>query len=822
MRPLAVALALLACVLFWDTAAAQRGPEPLQAPAGAVVLVGGDASYPPYEFIDAAGNPAGFNVDLMRAVGEVMGFRVEHRLGVWSEVRAAFDRGEIDVLPMFRSPERHRVYDFTDPFTVLYLQFVVRRGDYDAYSLEQLEGREIVVQRGSLAEEHLRATAPGTRLIDVATEADALRLLAAGEHDLALVTRLGARRAIRDYALRNIAPFGSPVLSGEYVFAVAEGNSTLLGQLDRGLDIVQATGRFDEISEAWLEAPASAWRDVARYTAYAVVPLIVVVLGAVWWTWSLRRLVARRTVELTDEIAERRRAEQALRESRVWLDTLLTNSLDLIFMIDAEGKIVHVSPSVRQNLGYDPRELIGTDGFELVSPEDLPSTREALRRAGASPGVPVSLQIRLRRRDGSWRLHEIVGQALPPDAPEPGIVVNSRDVTDRHELEAQLRQAQKLEAVGQLTSGIAHDINNVLSVVLGNAQLLRESLEDAGGEQLDDVRSIEDAAKRAADMIRKLLGFSRRAELQIERLDLSRAVADMKGMVRSLMPESIDLEMETTEGPCLVMADVGAVQQVLLNLVTNARDAMPDGGTLSITVGRVALGAGDAGKRSGAREGDYVELAVRDTGVGMDDDTKRRIFDPFFTTKPQEKGTGLGMAMVYGLVRQEDGFIDVESEVGRGTTISVYLPLAQPGGEPGSEAVEQQAERVAVGGETIVLVEDEPLLRRTGQRVLERLGYSVLVAGDGEEALRLYRERGGEIDLIISDVVMPKLGGRGLFDAVRRMDKHVPFLFSTGYSDRDIEGQARLPRQAPVLRKPWTIEEIASSVREALTASPAA
>jgi CheY-like chemotaxis protein len=366
-----------------------------------------------------------------------------------------------------------------------------------------------------------------------------------------------------------------------------------------------------------------------------------------------------------------------------------------------------------------------------------------------------------------------------------------------------------MEAIGQLTGGIAHDFNNELSVIILNAQLVADAIEAGGEVRAEDVRDIEDAAKRAATMTKQLLGFSRRADLTFAPTDLAYVATRLSGALRRLVPENIELRLVADDAVPAVRADAGAVEQMLLNLITNARDAMPRGGLLEVAVrDRPACGGGaDADRR-------HVCVSVRDTGIGMDEGTRSRIFEPFFTTKPVGVGTGLGLAMVYGLMRQHDGFVDVESAPGAGTTIRLGFPataeVAAARPRRDSRATAQD------GAETILLVEDEDALRRVTRRALERHGYQVLTAANGGEALRVLRERGGRVDVVVSDLVMPVMGGAQLYHALFREFGPVRFILTSGYAGREADERTTLPPSVPFMAKPWSLEDLLKQVRAAL------
>ncbi|MCC6930835.1 MAG: PAS domain S-box protein [Gemmatimonadaceae bacterium] len=524
---------------------------------------------------------------------------------------------------------------------------------------------------------------------------------------------------------------------------------------------------------------------------------------------------------VTDE-TERVRTERALQASEEQLRHIAQAFPGAVYQFSlspsGEMRFTYVSEGVRELLGVAPEDAVGDfkNVWEAIAPEQRDLVIQSTMQS-ASTNEPWRLDIRIRHRDGKVRW--VRGTGYPEtERPEGVIRWNGifLDVTDLKELESNLLQAQKMESVGRLAGGIAHDFNNILTAIRGNVDLLLETLAH-GDERVEEVTEIRDAAERASTLTRQLLAFSRKQFLQPRELDLNSLVRDVEKMLRRVIGEDIALLTVPGDALGLVRADPGQVQQALLNLVVNARDAMPEGGLLTIDTRNVRLTSTE-GAAMGLSPGEYVSLVVRDTGTGMTAEVRSRIFEPFFTTKPQGKGTGLGLATVYGIVQQSGGTITVESEPGRGSTFRLFFPrvaatrdaVSSPSG--GTAIVAPTAGGAA---QVILLVEDDPSVRHLVTRVLERTGYAVRAARDAYEALTLMDATCSGIDLVVSDVVMPGMGGRELAQELRRRRADVRILFISGYLDID-SSRLALDRRTRLLHKPFSTEALLDAVQSML------
>ena len=656
------------------------------------IVYGGDANFPPYEFLDEHGRPAGLNVDLIRAVAQAQGISVRIELRPWNKIRAGLAEGEIDVAAMYRSTQRAREVDFAIPHELIYHEMFIRRGTPALKSLANLDGKRILVEKDTFAEDALMELGYDTELKPVASEPEAVRLLAAGDGDVAIVTQTPGRPFQARLALADkIMPTGPPVLLAEYAFVTRQGRRDLVEILNQGVAAVKADGQFDRIYNRWIRPDPSA--RLAGQIGWALAAALVLVVAGAVWNQSLRRRVAHQTDALRREFRERERAQAALAET-----------------------------------------------------------------------------------------------------------------------ERSLRQSQKMEAIGRLTGGIAHDFNNILTVILNYGSFVRDALA-AKKLATEDADEILSATERAMRLTKQLLAFSRATPMKIEPLDLGAVTQEMQAMIQRLVGEHIHVETLVARAPVIVEADLVQIEQMLLNLAANARDAMPAGGKLSITVAGRTLPENNP---HSLPAGDYAAIVVADNGSGMDPATLEKIFDPFFTTKKPGQGTGLGLATVFANVTKLGGKVLVASAAGSGATFTLLLPGSRAA-RPAPAAADSASGKPHHGqGQTVLLVEDNAALRRAARIALEHAGYRLLEAQDGEEAVTGAGQNSG-ISIVVTDVVMPRRSGPQLVAELRTRIPGLYVLYISGYVREHEKLDLSLPRTA-YLAKPFTPQALVAAV-QALTAT---
>lgn len=998
-------LIVAALLIFRQLVAESATNGPTTNAAKPRIVFGSDKDYPPFEWLDKNGQPQGFNVDLIHALGKVMGWEVEVRLGNWPEIRQALETsGTVDVSDMFKTEERAQTAGFSVPFWVVHDEIFVRRGKQPIGSLNDLAGREVLCQEDSAAANLLRQSVPTAKLVPVDSEPEALRRLASGQHDCAVVTRLVGRYAIVQNDLRNLTTTGAPLWPRDYSFVTAKGRPELVAQINEGLAILKATGRFDEIYDKWFaeSLPRKPWlNQFVALLPWIALGLTVLAIGVTAWIRTLRHKVHERTRELSeseqqlrlaldhvghlnrvyvvlsdinqtivrvkdkqtlletacriavekggfrmawigltdagsgslkihahagadagtleilrafiesgsldscfftrhalqtgthgacndiaqdpqaaswrdaalgrnylamgsfplkdgdkvigtfnlyagekfffnepelrllDELAmdisfalevhehERLRlqAEQDLRASEERFRQVVENIREAFWITDpATNQILYVSPGYEAIWGRTCASLYTSSGdwLEAVHPEDRPQILHAIQTKRDAGDFDETF--RIRRPDSSLRWVRSRAFAVRNETGEVHrIVGTAEDVTAHQQLEEQLRQAQKLEAIGQLAGGVAHDFNNILAAMMMQAELtaMTKGLPAQAAEGLQEIRV---AAERAANLTRQLLLFGRRQVMQTHNLDLNEVVTSLTKMLQRIISEDVRLELSLNPAPLFTRADAGMLDQVLMNLAVNARDAMPDGGRLTIETFEKIVDEELTRQHPDAAPGRYVCLCVRDTGTGIPPEVMPRIFEPFFTTKAPGKGTGLGLATVFGIVKQHRGWVKVHSEPGHGTNFQVFLPASTVASPEAARATDRR--KINGGTETILLAEDDDAVRLLTRAILEGRGYRVLEATSGAEALALWPRHCKEIALLLTDLVMPGgISGLKLAGRLQADNPKLKVIYTSGYSAEIAGCEVALRAGENFVQKPTSPEQLLEIIRRCLDGS---
>ena len=538
--------------------------------------------------------------------------------------------------------------------------------------------------------------------------------------------------------------------------------------------------------------------------------------------------VKERTAELTavnkqlmTEIAERKRVEKELREGEERYRALFERSLEGVYVHDLEGNFIDANTTALNMLGYDKEEIKNLTFLSLIGEDQLPTAIEGIQEILATGHHKQPYEFRLKRKDGGEILVEAKAFSILREGEIHSILGIARDITDqklaeeeREKLRGQLNQAQKMEAVGRLAGGVAHDFNNLLTAIIGYSEMIKSSL-DPNDILYSDVMEIMKAAESASRLTVQLLAFSRKQIISPKVININKSVEHSRKMLTRLIEEDIDLMFIPGKDLWRTRFDYGQFDQVLVNLVVNARDAMPNGGKLTIETANVTFDDEYCISHPVTKPGEYVMLAVSDDGCGMEKEVLDNIFEPFFTTKAINKGTGLGMSTVYGIVRQHDGFVYIYSEPGHGTVVSIYLRRI----EAKTDVIERPVADAPIGGsETVLLAEDQDIVRKLAKRMLEENGYHVLAANDGGSAYQKCKKYEGDIHLLLTDVVMPKMNGKELYDQVSSARPEIRVLYMSGFTETAIAHRGVLDEGTAFIQKPFKVYDLLRKVREVLDA----
>ena len=815
--PRAKALAVVAAILL---AVIPGG----QADQAVVLRVGSEVEFPPYAFVDQTGQAAGFSVDLIRAVAEVMGLRIEITTGTWDSVWSRLVAGQLDVLPIVALlPDRAQLVDFSLPHTETYDAFFVRRGSPAFANIEAAQGKEIVVMRSDAAHHALMEKHFQGHLTLVDTIPAGLSLVASGRHDAFLCSKLIGSLTLQKLGGIKLS-VGPPIpdYKRTFSFAVKQGNPELLEKLNQGLMIIKANGEYQRIHDRWLSVydPWSRWK---RYLAPVALAILAVIIAGGIGLMSLRRMVRKATQELAEknerlrqiqegletaiaertaelqsanaglqvEVAERKRTEDALRESESHFRGYFELGLIGMAITSVEKGWMQFNDRMCEMLGYTREELRQKTWAQLTHPDDLEKDNAQFHRVLLGEIEGYGLNKRFLRKDGGVIHAELSIKCLRrEDGSVDHFMVMVSDVTERkraqaekEKLEFQNRQLQKAESLGRMAGAIAHHFNNQLQAVMMSLQMAINELPKNGmdGESLIEAML---SARKAAKVSTLMLTYLGQTTAKHEPLYLCDACQQQLAMLQASLPKDMVLETDfPTPGP-VIHANTNQIQQVLVNLVTNAWEALgAPKGSIRVAVKTICAAGIPVENRFPvdwrSQDTDCACLEVTDAGCGIASEDIDKLFDPFFSTK--FTGRGLGLAVVLGIVRAHGGCVTVESQPSRGSVLRVFLPLSAEA-VPLKPAPVVQAPRMAEGG-TVLVVDDEPVLRKGVTIALKRSGFTVFDAQDGVEAVEVFKLHRDEIGCVLCDLTMPRMNGWETLTALRKLSPGIAVILSSGYSE---------------------------------------
>lgn len=781
-------------------------------PVQPTLTAASSSNFPPINYLDDEGRLTGFGRELAEAVVKAAGGEVRHiHSPTWTNVLDWLASGEADFIhDTGYTPDRASFLDFSEPILSMPEEIFVLGDRFDIQSISSLSGKHVACVDKHITHLYLMKI-PEINCLIVKTPLEALQALVSGDVDAFIYPRhIVLYHAYERGLIEQIKRVGEPVRHLNWHMAVKKGSADVLVLLNRGIIRVKATGEYKRIYDKWFgetDFNRNSSRETIVVVTIASSLLIIFATGFISWTWMLRRMVAQKTAEIKE-------GEQRFRK---------------YFEIGPVG-IAETSPQkgwVRVNdntcdmLGYTREELNEKTWAELTHPDDLEGDNRQFERVLAGEIDSYSIEKRFVRKDGSIVPTIMsVNCVRTDDGSVDYLVAILQDLTRNNALEEQLRQSQKMEAIGQLTGGIAHDYNNMLGVIIGNIQMVERAvdLDDKSRQRLGKALG---AAQRNADLTAKLLGFSRPQAEETRLTEPNDFIENLKELIVTSLTSSIRVEFDLANNLWPVEVNPGELEDMLLNLAINARDAMPGGGVLAIGTVNKVFDDDDANHHPGANAGEYVMISVSDTGTGMSEEVRERIFDPFFSTKKMGEGTGLGLSMVYAFVQRSGGFIMVHSDLGEGTSLAVFLPRAREGMNGETTAAAIADNEPSRGTETVLVVDDEEFLVDLAVAQLEALGYHTLSACNGEQALELLKANQG-IDLLFSDITMPgKLDGYDLALAAMQLRPSLKILLASGFAkERDSargDVEASLARlTASRLNKPYTLTELGTAVRRSL------
>lgn len=784
-----------------------------------VIRLAPDPEFKPIEFFNDSGRYDGMGADYARIIGNKLGIHFEIiRCANWTEVIEKAKKREIDVLnAVVRSPQREKYLIFPTPYLKIPSVIIVRKTVSEALTMEMLAGMRVVMVAGYGYVDLLHNRYPQIQVDLVEDLQTALRKVSFGMADAFVGDLATASYYIELDKITNLKLAGETEPANISGFGVRSDWPVLASILDKGVALIE-DGEKKAIFGKWIHletAPGLTIEGLRRLILAVILGLVFMIASFVVWSRTLNKQVRLRTQELQQEISERKVVEQALRESEKRFVDLAENSSDWIWEVDEDGVFMYSSPSVEDVMGYTVEEITGQSGFDQLASYGAEESSEQFRQFSSEKRAFTSYITVNKRADGS---DVVVESSGVPIIDSKGVFRGyrgiTRNITERTELEEQLRQSHKMEAIGTMAGGIAHDFNNILAAIIGYTELAKMDLPLTSKvhESLDEVLL---AGKRARDLIKQILTFGRRSQETLQPMEVHPVVTEALNLMRASLPTTITIYREIDEECGYVLANPTNIHQIVVNLCTNASHAIPEEkGEIKVTLKRVSLQAEDIGSDHEGLVGDFVELSVADNGHGMSRETMERVFEPYFTTKEIDKGSGMGLAVVHGIVEDCGGHVKIDSEEGRGTVFRIYFPVIYRE----MVRVEDDPRKAGIprGDERVLVVDDEKTVLSLLAAMLERHGYRVTALDDSTKALELLRKTPGAFDLVITDQTMPGVRGSDLALEILRLKPDMLILLCTGYSASISESKAKALGITEFMLKPMNQKKLLTTVRRIL------
>lgn len=793
------------------------------------LIIGGDRAYPPYEFIDENGEPAGYNVDLTRAIAKKMGLDIKIKLGPWNEIYRGMRNGEIDIIQgIFYSVDRDQNVSFSQAHTVINHVAVTRTDGPPIREAEDLKNLSILVMKDDIMHEFAINKGLGNNLLLAESQEEAIRRLSEGESHCALVARIPAHFWQEKHGLDNLKIGEVSLFSPEYNYGSSNDNDRLLQLFSEGLAAVKSSGEYREIYSEWLgiyeEEQKLSGEFILKILLYTTLPLLLIFLTALFWSRSLKNLVKERTEKLKEtadqlqhKIGELEHTKKNLASSKENFHTILNSICDAVIATDKNSRIIQMNPVAEDLTGWLLKDALGTpinEVLHIINSQIPKNVKEQIEDVLSNGEIIelVDYSILIDKKGNEFRISYSIAPILSYSGNITGAVLVLQNVTEQVKLEEQFQQIRKVQSLGQLAGGVAHDLNNMLTPILGFSELLLNdfAIEDY---RKDHVEQILYAVSKGKELVGQLLAFTRKQALHFVPINLNNTLEGFKLLLRRTIREDILIEIIHSSRNCMIVGDIIQIEQVILNLTVNAQDAMPFGGRLILRINQIELEEDYMRNYEIPVPGKYIELSISDTGTGIDDMTKKQIFEPYFSTKGT-MGTGIGLSTVTEILKQHNAHIEVQSEAHKGTTFRIFFPVFIK--EFNSEEKYYPVDSDLRGTETILLVEDNQQVCQLVQKILNQYGYNVLAVESPALALSTPELGRGQVDLLLSDVIMPEMNGIDLFNQALKMKNNLKVLFMSGYATDTITNQGILEKDFHFIQKPFYNKALAGKVREAL------